>query len=138
MKRTRIVTLDHVTLPVRRLAAARKFYEAALGSIGMKVNMEMGDAFGMGSKNQKILWCGKDSKARGGAHQAFAVENREEVDAFHRAALRAGGKDHGPPGLRPDYGPSYYAAFVYDPEGNNIEVVCYAKGGAKKRRRKAA
>jgi catechol 2,3-dioxygenase-like lactoylglutathione lyase family enzyme len=133
MKRTAIVAFDHVSLPVRRLAAARKFYVAALGAIGMKINMDMGDAFGMGSKSEKIFWLVKNSKASGGTHFAFRVDNREEVDAFYTAALRAGGEDNGPPGPRPDYGRNYYAAFVYDPEGNNIEVVCYAKGAPKKR-----
>lgn len=128
MKRTPVVDLDHVSLPVRRLATARKFYVAALGAVGMKVNLDMGDALGMGSKREKIFWLVKSSKAVGGAHFAFRVDNREEVDAFHAAALRAGGEDNGAPGLRPDYGPTYYAAFVHDPEGNNIEVVCYAKG----------
>ena len=138
MKRTKLVLLDHVSLPVRRFATARKFYEAALGAIGMKVNMEFADAVGMGSKTQKIFWLGKHAKAGGGAHFAFSVEHREEVDAFHAAALAAGGTDNGPPGLRPSYGPNYYAAFVHDPEGNNIEVVCYAKGPAKKRARRRA
>lgn len=127
MRRTSIVHFDHASLPVRKLAWAKKFYTAALGAIGMKINMEVGDAFGMGSKTQKIFWLVKHAKATGGAHFAFAVDHREEVDAFHAAAIAAGGEDHGAPGLRPDYGPSYYAAFVYDPEGNNIEVVCYAK-----------
>lgn len=138
MKRTSIVGLDHVSLPVRRLAGARKFYEAALGAIGMKINMDVGDAFGMGSKNQKIFWLVKSAKAGGDAHFAFTVDNREEVDAFHAAALRAGGEDNGPPGLRPAYGPNYYAAFVHDPEGNNIEVVCYAKGPARANAKKSA
>src|SRR6476661_9047319 len=120
MKRTSVVGLDHVSLPVRRLAGARKFYEAALGAVGMKINMDVGDAFGMGSKNQKIFWLVKSAKAGGDAHFAFTVDNREEVDAFHAAALRAGGEDNGPPGPRPAYGPNYYAAFVHDPEGNNI------------------
>jgi catechol 2,3-dioxygenase-like lactoylglutathione lyase family enzyme len=139
MKRTPIVMLDHVSLPVRRFAAARKFYEAALGAIGMKVNMEFGDAVGMGSRTQKIFWLVKHAKAVGGAHFAFAVKHREEVHAFHLAALAAGGTDHGAPGPRPDYGPTYYAAFVLDPEGNNIEVVCYARPAhrAPVRRRRA-
>jgi catechol 2,3-dioxygenase-like lactoylglutathione lyase family enzyme len=133
MKRTPIVALDHVSLPVRRIAAARKFYVAALGAIGMRINMDMGDAFGMGSKKEKVFWLVKSSKASGDAHFAFRVDHREEVDAFYTAALGAGGEDNGPPGPRPDYGPSYYAAFVHDPEGNNIEVVCYAKGGPRRR-----
>ncbi len=127
MKTTAIVALDHVSLPVRRLAAARKFYVTALGAIGMKINMEVENAFGMGSKNQKIFWLSKSAKAGGVAHFAFRVDRREDVVAFHAAALRAGGEDNGAPGPRPDYGPHYFAAFVRDPEGNNIEVVCYAK-----------
>jgi catechol 2,3-dioxygenase-like lactoylglutathione lyase family enzyme len=127
MPRTSVVSFDHASLPVRRLAAARKFYVAALGAIGMKINLDMDDAFGMGSKKEKIFWLVKDAKASGGAHFAFRVDHREEVDAYYRAALAAGGEDNGAPGPRPDYGPNYYAAFVYDPEGNNIEVVCYAR-----------
>ncbi len=138
MRRTSIVHFDHASLPVRKLAAAKKFYTAALGAIGMKINMEVGDAFGMGSKTQKIFWLVKHAKATGGAHFAFEVDHREEVDAFHAAAIAAGGEDHGAPGLRPDYGSSYYAAFVYDPEGNNIEVVCYAKTPNKKNKKKAS
>ena len=127
MKHTPIVAFDHASLPVRKLAAARKFYVEALGAIGMKINMDVGAAFGMGSKNEKIFWIAKSPKASGKTHFAFRVDHREEVDAFYAAALRSGGKDNGAPGPRPDYGPSYYAAFVHDPEGNNIEVVCYAK-----------
>ncbi len=132
-KRTALVSLDHISIPVRRLVAARKFYEAALGAIGMKVNMEVPGAFGMGSKKQKIFWISQDRKAAGGCHLALAVDHHEEVDAFHAAALGAHGKTNGAPGPRPDYGPNYYAAFVHDPEGNNIEVVCYAKAAAKRR-----
>jgi catechol 2,3-dioxygenase-like lactoylglutathione lyase family enzyme len=126
-RRTRIVALDHITAPVRDLAAARRFYGAALGAIGMKINMDVGSAFGMGSRTQKVFWLGRDRTASGGGHYAFRVDHRHEVDAFHAAALAAGGKDHGKPGPRPDYGPNYYAAFVLDPERNNIEVVCYAR-----------
>ena len=133
-RRTRIVMLDHITAPVRDLAAARRFYRAALGAIGMKINMDVGSAFGMGSRTQKIFWLGRDRKAAGGGHYAFRVEHREEVDAFHAAALAAGGKDHGKPGPRPDYGAYYYAAFVKDREDNNIEVVCYARSAARRRR----
>jgi catechol 2,3-dioxygenase-like lactoylglutathione lyase family enzyme len=134
MARTPIVVFDHVSLPVRRLAAARKFYVEALGAIGMKINMDVGEAFGMGSKTQKIFWIARSSKAGGKAHFAFRVDHREEVEAFYAAAMRAGGEDNGAPGPRPDYGPSYYAAFVRDPEGNNIEVVCYAKASARSAR----
>ena len=97
--------------------------------------MDVGDAFGMGSRTQKIFWLGRDRKAGGGGHYAFRVDHPAEVDAFHAAALAAGGKDNGKPGPRPDYGPHYYAAFVKDREGNNIEVVCYARSAAGRRRR---
>lgn len=125
--RTKIVGLDHISAPVKDLKAARKFYGAALGAIGMKINMDVGEAFGMGSKDQKIFWLARDKKAGGGGHYAFQVENPEEVDAFYEAAIEAGGQDNGKPGPRPNYGRNYYAAFVKDKEGNNIEVVCYAK-----------
>lgn len=134
MKRTKIVALDHLSLPARGLKAARKFYDAALGAIGMKINLDVGSAFGMGSRNEKIFWISQDRRAAGGAHVALRVDTREEVDAFHEAAIAAGGEDNGAPGPRPDYGPNYYAAFVKDPEGNNIEVVCYT---AQKRRARA-
>jgi catechol 2,3-dioxygenase-like lactoylglutathione lyase family enzyme len=140
--KTRIVSFDHISLPVRKLAQARRFYEAALGAIGMRVNMEMDDAFALGSKKQMIFWLVKDKKASGGAHIAFRVDHRAEVDAFHRAAIAAGGTDNGPPGPRKNYGPNYYAAFVKDVERNNIEVVCYARAASsraaapRKKRRK--
>jgi catechol 2,3-dioxygenase-like lactoylglutathione lyase family enzyme len=127
------VALDHVSLPVRRLSAARRFYEAALGAVGMTINMDVGSAFGMGSQKQKIFWISAKRGATGGAHQAFRVGTRADVDAFHRAGLAAGGTDNGPPGPRPDYGPHYYAAFVKDPEDNNIEVVCYRKAATPRR-----
>jgi catechol 2,3-dioxygenase-like lactoylglutathione lyase family enzyme len=125
-KRTKTVGLDHISAPVRDLKAARKFYGAAMGAVGMKINMDVGEAFGMGSGDQKIFWITRDKKAGGGAHYAFRVDHAEEVDAFYEAAMGAGGNDNGEPGPRPNYGPNYYAAFVKDKEGNNIEVVCYA------------
>jgi catechol 2,3-dioxygenase-like lactoylglutathione lyase family enzyme len=138
MKRTPIVALDHISVNVRRFKRARDFYGAALGAIGMKINLEFSAALGIGSKKEKIFWLVRDLGASGGGHYAFRVRHREEVDAFHAAALAAGGTNNGKPGPRPDYGPNYYAAFVRDPEDNNIEVVCYAAGhgGAKKARKR--
>jgi catechol 2,3-dioxygenase-like lactoylglutathione lyase family enzyme len=127
VKRTAIVALDHISAPVKDIKAARAFYTAALGAIGMKINMDFKSTFGMGSKKENVFWLTRYPKAAGGGHYAFRVDHREEVDAFHAAALAAGGKDNGKPGPRPDYGPNYYAAFVKDREGNNIEVVCYAR-----------
>jgi catechol 2,3-dioxygenase-like lactoylglutathione lyase family enzyme len=135
-RRTRIVALDHIGIGVRELKAARKFYAAALGAIGMKINMDVGEAFGIGSRTEKIFWLGRDRRAAGGNHIALRVDHREEVDAFHAAAMAAGGKDNGKPGPRPHYGPHYYAAFVKDREGNNIEVVCYARSAKRAARRK--
>jgi catechol 2,3-dioxygenase-like lactoylglutathione lyase family enzyme len=121
------VELDHISVPVRRYRQAKKFYEAALGAIGMTINMEVDDACGMGANGEKIFWLVREPKAAGRGHYAFRVARRELVHAFYSAALEAGGTDHGAPGPRPDYGPNYYAAFVLDDERNNIEVVCYAK-----------
>jgi catechol 2,3-dioxygenase-like lactoylglutathione lyase family enzyme len=124
--RAGIVALDHISLPVRRLKEARRFYQAALGAIGMKINLDFSSAFGLGSRGQKIFWISRYARAGGGGHYAFRVSRRAAVDGFHAAALAAGGRDNGKPGLRPDYGPHYYAAFIKDGEDNNIEVVCYA------------
>jgi catechol 2,3-dioxygenase-like lactoylglutathione lyase family enzyme len=120
------VELDHISISVRRYREARRLYEAALGAIGMTVNMDVGDACGMGANGEKIFWLVKNRQAAGGEHVALRVERRDLVDAFHAAALEAGAHDNGPPGPRPSYGPHYYAAFVKDAEGNNLEVVCYA------------
>jgi catechol 2,3-dioxygenase-like lactoylglutathione lyase family enzyme len=135
MARTPIVVLDHITVLVKDLKAARAFYQAALAPLGMRINLDYPSAFGMGSKKENIFWLARDRRASGGGHYALRVEHREEVDAFHAAALEAGGKDNGRPGPRPDYGPSYYAAFVKDREGNNLEVVCYRKVPRPKKRR---
>lgn len=128
--------LDHIGIAVSDLAASRTFYDAALGALGMKVNMEVGPeltqskgtAIGYGRGDDKIFWIADNERPGEGTHIALKVETRAEVDAFHAAALKAGGRDNGAPGLRPHYGPNYYAAFVYDPDGANIEAVCYAAG----------
>jgi catechol 2,3-dioxygenase-like lactoylglutathione lyase family enzyme len=138
MRHTETVALDHLTVPVKDLRGARTFYRAALEPLGMKINLDYQTAFGMGSRAENIFWLTRDSRASGGGHYALRVDSREEVDAFHAAALRAGGEDNGEPGPRPDYGPNYYAAFVKDREGNNIEVVCYQSAPRKAAPRKTA
>jgi hypothetical protein len=90
----------------------------------VKINLDFTSTFGMRSKSENIFWLARDPQASGDGYYAFRVRHREAVDAFHAAALAAGREDHGKPGPRPDYGPSYYAAFVKDRERNNIEVVC--------------
>src|SRR5262245_21910199 len=119
--------MDHVAIRVKDLAASRRFYEAALGPFGYTVVSDYGVIIGMGqSKDKPTFWIGnKDSGTlTSGAHIAFASNDRKSVDAFHKAAMGAGGRDNGAPGIRADYHPNYYGAFVFDPDGNNIEAVC--------------
>jgi catechol 2,3-dioxygenase-like lactoylglutathione lyase family enzyme len=116
--------LDHVTLHVQDLQRALSFYRAALAPINYTVAMEFPSAAGLGEAGKLDLWMAVTDKPLRPMHLAFRA-SRQSVDAFHAAALAAGGIDNGPPGLRTDYHPHYYAAFVIDPEGNNIEVVCH-------------
>ena len=125
--------IDHMGFAVSDLTRSRAFYEAALGSLGMSVQMEVpadkteggGSALGFGVPGEKIFWIGDGEKVGEGTHVAFRADRRDQVDSFHAAGLKAGGRDNGAPGLRPHYGPNYYAAFLYDPDGANIEAVCY-------------
>jgi catechol 2,3-dioxygenase-like lactoylglutathione lyase family enzyme len=129
-RQTSKVVIDHLGTTVRDLKWARGFYSAALGALGMRINMDFETAFGFGSGGDNIFWLSGDPQATGGGHFAFRVDHQEEVDAFHAAALAAGGEDNGTPGPRPNYGPHYYAAFVKDRDGNNLEAVCYAPAKA--------
>jgi catechol 2,3-dioxygenase-like lactoylglutathione lyase family enzyme len=123
--------LDHVSLRVQDLPRALAFYKAALGPIGYAVAMEFPGVAGLGEPGKPDLWIMATEKTPHPTHLAFRT-SRASVDAFHAAALAAGGTDNGGPGLRADYHPHYYAAFVLDPEGNNIEVVCHDAPGARK------
>lgn len=129
--------LDHIGIAVADFARSRAFYEAALKPLGLGIVMAMtkeesGGAYegaGWGGADGKpFFWFGSSAQARGGVHVAFAAATRAEVDAFYEAAIAAGGKDNGGPGLRPHYHPNYYGAFVFDPDGNNIEAVCHTPG----------
>ena len=123
--------LDHVSLRVADFQRALAFYRAALAPIGYQVAMEFPGYCGLGERGKPDLWITLTDKTVLPTHLAFRTD-RTRVDAFHAAALAAGGVDNGPPGLRADYHPHYYAAFVIDPEGNNIEVVCHDPPGARR------
>ena len=115
--------LDHIGIPVSDVARSKQFFVAALAPLGYKVIMDFGEAVGLGAAAGPDLWIGKGQPGSS-SHIAFSASERGLVDAFYRAAIAAGGRDNGKPGIRADYHPNYYAAFVHDPDGNNIEVVC--------------
>ena len=116
--------LDHVGLDVSDYAVSKAFYEKALAPLGMRVLMEPVPEVGGFGDDFPFFWIGRrDRGPDNGVHVAFTAENRETVDAFHEAALAAGGTDNGGPGVREIYHPHYYGAFVLDPDGNNIEAV---------------
>ena len=118
---------DHVKIGVSDYAASKAFFIQALAPLGITAVAEGEPAYGIELCAQGpasfILFQTDEKPAR--LHIAFAAETREQVDAFHRAALEAGGKDNGAPGLRPQYSGAYYAAFVIGPDGHNIEAVCH-------------
>jgi catechol 2,3-dioxygenase-like lactoylglutathione lyase family enzyme len=116
--------IDHLGLKVSDLPRSREFYRQALAPLGYGVIMEFPGAVGLGAQGKPDFWLGPGT-AGTPLHVAFASPDRKTVDAFHAAALSAGGKDNGGPGLRPEYHPTYYGAFVLDPDGNNVEAVCH-------------
>jgi catechol 2,3-dioxygenase-like lactoylglutathione lyase family enzyme len=122
--------LDHVGIEVGDLERSRAFYEAALGPLGIGLIMEFEGAVGLGAETEHgpkpFFWLhARERPPVSGAHLAFGALDPLQVDAFHAAALAAGGTDNGAPGLRPMYHPGYYGAFVIDPDGNNVEAVCH-------------
>ncbi|MBO9545983.1 VOC family protein [Caulobacter sp.] len=133
--------IDHMGVTVRDLQAAKRFYDAAFAPLGITIVMSVsaeetgGSAFyGYGPAEDRrdiqagkpSFWVGQGETATGPMHVAFLAANRGQVDAFHAAALAAGGTDNGAPGVRPHYHPNYYGAFVLDPDGRNVEAVCHA------------
>ena len=118
--------LDHVGLNVSDVGRSRAFYAQALAPLGIAPLLEIpGVGVGFGAHQKPFFWIAARPPVTAGAHVAFHCEERGLVDAFHAAALAAGGTDNGAPGLRPHYHPGYYGAFVLDPDGNNIEAVCH-------------
>jgi catechol 2,3-dioxygenase-like lactoylglutathione lyase family enzyme len=118
---------DHVSLKVSRFSKSLAFYRAALAPLGLEAQQvdEAGKSAGFGPRGSVGLWLA-EGQGGGTIHLAFKAESRAAVARFFEAARAAGGKDNGKPGLRPDYSATYYAAFVLDPDGNNVEAVTFA------------
>ena len=120
--------LDHVSIGVRDIARSKRFYDAALAPLGYGCKSESAGSLGYG-RDGVALWIGAVARPvppdeQSNLHFCFTAPTRAGVDEFHSAALRAGGRDNGAPGLRADYGPDYYAAFVVDPDGYRLEAYC--------------
>jgi catechol 2,3-dioxygenase-like lactoylglutathione lyase family enzyme len=123
--------LDHVTIGVTDFDRAREFYDRVLQPLGIARLYADGDgAAGYGVRPKAFFWIGLKQLPQTGTHVAFAAPDRATVDRFHAAAIAAGGRDNGPPGMRPHYHANYYGAFVLDPDGHNVEAVCHLPQGA--------
>lgn len=117
--------IDHVELVVSDYAASKAFYSSSLAPLNIGLVMEVHGCAGFGKNGKPEFWFRADQPAHQPLHIAFVAETRNEVDQFFRAAIDAGGRDNGAPGLREIYHPDYYGAFVLDPDGHNIEAVCH-------------
>jgi len=124
--------IDHTGVQVSDYVASRAFYSQALAAIGYSVLMELSaavtksaDVAGFGAAPKPDFWIASGKPNVPPLHVAFSVDSRAQVDAFYKAAIAAGGRDNGGPGIRPHYHENYYAAFVLDPDSHNIEVVCH-------------
>ena len=126
--------IDHIGFPVSDYARAKAFYSKALAPLGYTLIMEVAaehtdadaPAAGFGADGKPDFWIGGEGGLQKALHVAILARDRAGVDAFYKAAIAAGGKDNGAPGLRPHYHSNYYGAFVLDPDGHNIEAVCHA------------
>jgi len=126
------IEIDHIGLSVSDFEAAKVFYTAALAPLRMSVVMEFGKdvtgdqpVAGLGADGKPCFWISGGGKTSPHTHVAIRAESRAQVDAFHAAAIAAGGTDNGPPGIRAMYHPDYYGAFVLDADGHNIEACCH-------------
>ena len=128
--------IEHVSLHCSDVKASRNFYEKTLRPLGYRLSQDFPDAVGFMAEGHTSFWVSRGKI--GPQHIAFRAKDRKAVEAFHRAALEAGAKDHGAPGLRKDYSPTYYAAYVLDPDGNNMEAVTFVRGPRAKPRKGAA
>ena len=124
--------IDHAGINVSDWNRSKAFYDAALAPLGAKLIMTVppehtgGVRIGGYGRDKPDFWLHEGTETGPGRHYAFTARSRAEVDAFHAAAIAAGGRDHGAPGLRPHSHPDYYGAIVFDPDGNNVEAVCHA------------
>jgi catechol 2,3-dioxygenase-like lactoylglutathione lyase family enzyme len=121
--------LDHVGIPVSNFERGKRFYEQALSPLGYELILEprYGVA-GLGDLGKPDFWVVQGESGHAAVHVASISDDRATVEAFHEAAIAAGGRDNGRRGLRPEYHPTYFGAFVLDPDGNNIEAVCHGPG----------
>lgn len=116
--------IDHIGIAVSNYQTSKQFYLAALQPLGYELVMEFGEVAGLGAPGKPDFWIAPGPKTLP-MHIAFHSPDRARVDAFYAAAMQAGARDNGPPGIRAQYHPNYYGAFVLDPDGNNIEAVCH-------------
>jgi len=124
--------IDHTGINVSDFNKSKEFYSKALSAISYSLLLEFPasvtgstDVAGFGESPKPDFWVNKGTPNNPPVHVAFRVETRAQVDAFFKAAIAAGGRDNGKPGVRPHYHPNYYGAFVLDPDGHNIEAVCH-------------
>jgi catechol 2,3-dioxygenase-like lactoylglutathione lyase family enzyme len=117
--------IDHITLGVADYERSKNFYRAALAPLGITLMAEIDGWAGFGRAPKPEFWFGRSDEPPGPIHIAFLAADREQVRAFYKAAMAAGGKDNGPPGIRTIYHSNYYGAFVFDPDGHNVEAVCH-------------
>ena len=129
--------IEHVSLRCKNVAKSRAFYEQALRPLGYRATQVYPDAVGFMANGHTSFWV-TQGKVGTPTHIAFRARSRTSVKAFHSAALQAGARDNGAPGMRREYSPTYYAAFVLDPDGHNMEAVTFAKPRSTRRVRLAA
>ena len=119
------MVIAHASLPVSDYNRSKAFYTNVLATLGYTQKMEFGEAAGFNDGTNTDFWIATNEEGVIPLHVAFEAKNKEQVEAFYKAALQEGAKDNGAPGYRKDYWPGYYAAFVHDPDGHNVEAVFY-------------
>lgn len=122
--------IDHIGMAITNLDKSKAFYAKALAPLNIKLVAEVQGWVGFGRNGKPEFWFGEDEESQHPMHIAFLADSREQVDCFHEAALSAGGRDNGKPGIREVYHANYYGAFIIDPDGHNIEAVCHQESPA--------